>query len=679
METTKLKTLEEKKKLLSEIVWPSNEPLMFERRRGRSTTTVEELYGKAHSEENVRKMAAVGLRLLGNVHFYKGFGFETEKEEMQNTKKLAEICHKYGIKFSVYIGGTMFIETLFLEELKARDWAQRDQDGKPITYSNHQTYRYLPCYNQDGYVEYMRKVLKYAVEEIKADRIFFDNPGIGKPEPQSCHCHECVRKFREFLRKKYDDETLRKRLGFTVLDGVIPPTYDVFNQPWGMMTIDDPLRQEWIDFRCQVKADFYRKMYEYIKELNSSVSVALNIKGIYGRNRAFMEAIDHPRFSGACDCVIMDSGVCADLTKDGALISEIRSFKAARTLNMAVASPPCRGGGRAEWAVAMAFNKFVKVPGFGYSGEIGPHNPETLHYFDFFTEHKDLYVDTENIADVAVLRSFASMAYNNFDTHLSTILLEQTLIQSKILFDIIFDKDLEDLKKYSVLALANQESLSDAQLEQIRNFVKGGGGLVATGSTSLYDEWRRRRPQYGLTDLFGFRNSEEARKTMNFFGDGRVVYIPKIEPTPTDPFGYSGQRLTPMILVETVEQAGYRRIQPNQWKLPNNWSELVEAIEWASGGRLSLKVYAPLTVVAELLMKEEKKQMMMHLVNFEKNIIEDINVNLRTPPKRRVEKISVLSPDFEGFKSIEYTEIEDRVLFKVPKLMTYDLILIQLK
>jgi len=70
---------------------------------------------------------------------------------------------------------------------------------------------------------------------------------------------------------------------------------------------------------------------------------------------------------------------------------------------------------------------------------------------------------------------------------------------------------------------------------------------------------------------------------------------------------------------------------------------------------------------------------MMHLVNFEKNIIEDINVNLRTPPKRRVEKISVLSPDFEGFKSIEYTEIEDRVLFKVPKLMTYDLILIQLK
>ena len=278
-------SFEEKKNLLKEIVWPSNEPLAFERRRGRSTTNVEELYRKAHSEENIKKIAALGVKILGSggggggVHFYKGLGLELEREEMQNTKKLAELCHKYGIKLSVYVGGTIFIETMFIEEPKAREWVQRDQNGNPITYSGHQTYRYLPCYNHEGYVEYMKKVLRYAIEEIKADRIFFDNPGIGKPEPQSCHCPECVKKFREFLRKKYDDDTLKRRLGFTVLDGVIPPTYDVFNQPWNMRTIDDPLRQEWIDFRCQVKADFYRKMYEYIKKLNPSVSVALNIKG----------------------------------------------------------------------------------------------------------------------------------------------------------------------------------------------------------------------------------------------------------------------------------------------------------------------------------------------------------------------------------------------------------------
>jgi len=667
--------LEERKRLFKEIVWPSNEPLMFERRRGRSTTDVEEQYKIAHSEENVKKMADVGVELLGNVHFYKGFGFELEKEEMQNTKKLAELAHKYGIKFSVYVGSTMFIETIFASEPKSKEWWQRDQDGAPITYSGHGTYRYLSCQNQESYIEYMKKILKYAVEEIKADRIFFDNPGIGKPEPQSCQCPACVRKFREFLRKKYDNETLRRRLGFTTLDGVVPPRYDAFNQPWTMATIDDPLRQEWIDFRCQTKVNFYRKMNDYIKKLDPSVPVSLNIKGVYGRNRAFIEAIDHARFEGICEDMVMDSGVSAGVAEDGALVSEIRSFKAARTLNMAVHSPP-GGDGKIEWATAIAFNKLVEVPGFGYDGgPFRPRGPETLCYYDFFTDHRDLYTDTENIADAAILRSFASMAYNNYDTHLSTILFEQTLIQAKVPFDVIFDKNLKNLSKWKVLVLANQESLSDAQLELIRGFVKKGGGLVATEATSLYDEWRRSRRQYGLADLFGFEKPGEAHKNMNVYGDGRVVYIPKIEPSKQ----VSSQGWIAGSILETVERAGYAKIQPDEWKLPGNWYELVEAVEWVNGDDLFLKVYAPLTVVSELLRKEDKKQVVLHLVNFDdKSIVKDLGVDLGIPQGTSVEKISILSPDWEGADSMEYTKTRDRIFFKVPELITYNVILIQL-
>ena len=664
-------SLEERKKLLEEIVWPKNEPLMFERRRGRCPTNVEELYEKAHSEENIKKMAKVGIDLLPRVHYYKGFGFETEREEIEKTRKLVELCHKYGIRIGVYIGGTIFIETFFLEKPEAKDWIQRDQDGNPVTYSGYGTYRYLPCYNSEEYLEYLKKVIKYAIEELKVDSIFFDNPGIGKPEPQSCHCPRCVKKFREFLREKYDDETLKKRLGFTVLEGVFPPRYDVFNQPWTMKRIDDPLRQEWIDFRCQVKADFYRKLYRYIKELNPSVSVSLNIKGIYGKNRAFREAIDHPRFVGACDSIVMDSGVSAGLTEDGVLVSEIRSFKAARTLNLTVDSPPGRGG-KVEWAVAMAFNRhyYGDFSSFAYHPD-----PETLHYYDFFKEHEDLYVDTENIADVAILRSFASMAYNNFDTHLSTILFEQTLIQSKIPFDIIFDENLKDLSKYSVLVLANQESLSDAQLERIQNFVKKGGGLIATESTSLYDEWRRKRPQYGLADLFGFRKPEEAHKTMNHYGDGRVVYIPKIVPSRRVP----SRQWTPTIILETVEQSGYVTIQPDQWRLPENWSELVEAVEWAGKNNLSLKVHAPLTVVAEILKKEKKNQIILHLINFDdKHLLKEVYVDLKVPAEKNVKEIRVLSPDVKETESLEYIKNGDKISFIVPELKVYDLILIQL-
>ena len=38
--------------------------------------------------------------------------------------------------------------------------------------------------------------------------------------------------------------------------------------------------------------------------------------------------------------------------------------------------------------------------------------------------------------------------------------------------------------------------------DSIRKYVEQGGGLVATEHTSLYTEWRRRRPDFGLKDLF---------------------------------------------------------------------------------------------------------------------------------------------------------------------------------
>ena len=43
-----------------------------------------------HSEDTVRKMKKAGVNLV-ITHFYKGFGFEIEKEEMEETRRFAEI------------------------------------------------------------------------------------------------------------------------------------------------------------------------------------------------------------------------------------------------------------------------------------------------------------------------------------------------------------------------------------------------------------------------------------------------------------------------------------------------------------------------------------------------------------------------------------------------------------
>jgi hypothetical protein len=104
-----------------------------------------------------------------------------------------------------------------------------------------------------------------------------------------------------------------------------------------------------------------------------------------------------------------------------------------------------------------------------------------------------------------------------------------------------------------LLILPNLAGLSDEQLAAIRRFVDQGGNLLATGLSSLCDEWGDVRPDFGLADLFGvrlpadhpFRDEDERR---DWARNWRQTYLrltpelragvygplPGIKPTQTD-------------------------------------------------------------------------------------------------------------------------------------------------
>jgi hypothetical protein len=69
-----------------------------------------------------------------------------------------------------------------------------------------------------------------------------------------------------------------------------------------------------------------------------------------------------------------------------------------------------------------------------------------------------------------------------------------------------------ELSRYRVLVLPNAAALSDSQVAAVREFVSHGGGLVATGETSLCDELGQPRGDFGLVDVFGvsFRGRPQA-------------------------------------------------------------------------------------------------------------------------------------------------------------------------
>jgi hypothetical protein len=81
----------------------------------------------------------------------------------------------------------------------------------------------------------------------------------------------------------------------------------------------------------------------------------------------------------------------------------------------------------------------------------------------------------------------------------------QALIESRIPFEMVHDRMLDGpgARGLKTLILPNIACLSEAQCRQLREYVSGGGSVIATYETSLYDEWGARRSDFGLADLFG--------------------------------------------------------------------------------------------------------------------------------------------------------------------------------
>lgn len=645
--------------------WVAKEPLvivgnwddipLFNSRRGGGTVSRNENFYKDYLEETVRKLKDMGVT-MAIIPFYKAFGLEAEKENMEYSKKLASLFKQQGLRVGVYIGSTFGYETFLAEDPQAGKWIVPDFMGRPVIYGD-QTFRKQVYFQHPGYKAYIKRVLRIAIEDLKADLIHFDNPSVQGSHPVFFH-PLAIGNFRAFLQKKYTPEMMKKRLGFSDVRYIEPPAYD---RP--LRTIDDPLFQEWTDFRCQQLADYYGEMEQYIRGLNPEVAVENNPHGLSGENTMWDASIDFPRLLSHTD-FFWTEGEATSLTDDGLLISKIRTFKMARSLNNRVFT--YTSNSKLEMAEAMAYNR----QGMGMVGDLsaGDRLPEDQkNYIKFFRDHFDSYKDVDNVADVAVLHSFASMAYNNDLPYQSTFLFEQVLIQSKILFDIIFDNHLKNLSKYKVLVLADQECLNDEELDLIRSFVKNGGGLVATGNTSLFTGWRKRKSEFGLKDLFQLNDPAERGKLQavkiikSLVGNGRVVYIPSVEPSVPKP-----------------PAAG---MTSHYWKLPVNWKELMESVLWASGNNLSLSVKAPLSVTMELTQKEDKSALILHLVNygFKKTDVQNIKVDLQVPEGKKIKQVTFMTPDGINDEILRFNQNGKQIVFNVPYLSVYDMIVMNLE
>ena len=647
----------------------SHEPYIFIVRRGGQRLDAKQSSDYLQSEEVIRQLHEQGVEVF-HTHLYKGFGMEAEHEGMEETRRAAEIAHRLGMKVDTYIQwNTMMYEAFFAEEPKAQQWIQRNVAGLPIllTYGYQQSYRYRPCFANQEYLDYLKKVVRYAVVDVKTDFIHFDNFDLNA-EPDSCHCPHCVSGFRNRLKTKYSAVQLKERFGFSRVDYINPPQWNADNPPAKMQIIYDPALQEWIDFRCQVMSDALKQMYDLVQSLNVDVALEINPGGITGRNSMWTGGADHQRLLKYTRSFWSEEGNEPELHPDGRLVTRVRSYKLARAYSNVlityVENDPLALG------ESLAFNQTI-----GYLGS-APLSTVTREYLDFYLNNRDSYEGAEDAGNVAVYRSYASLAYNNADVQLCTVLVEQALIQASVPFDLVFDDGLADLTKYKVLVLPNTECLSDEQIQTLHAFVSRGGSLVVIGQAGLYDEWRRVRVTPGLQGLIdhqvtatgyqervGATAATAGTANRKQIGRGRAAYLPMLE--------FDGPLPAFRPNFEILNE---------YWKLPKNWKEFIDLVQWGAEEKIPLAVEGSAGTVANCTVQRSKRRMLVHLLNFNATrvaTVRDTSVRVLLPNGEKAAKATLRVPGVEEETELAVQTDAGSALINLPELQYYALITVQ--
>jgi len=120
------------------------------------------------------------------------------------------------------------------------------------------------------------------------------------------------------------------------------------------------------------------------------------------------------------------------------------------------------------------------------------------------------------------------------------------LQQSQIPCDAIWAETLtaEKLGRYDLAVLPDAKSLTQEQVQVIRDWVRQGGVLIATGTTSLFNHWGEQQENYALADVFG----------VNYQG-----HAGRSDPKRSDTFCFVSNLEPPRkVLGQTLDRADFR-------------------------------------------------------------------------------------------------------------------------
>lgn len=371
------------------------------------------------------------------------------------------------------------------------DWFAVDAAGRPYRAGE----QYVSCINGPYYEQYLPDVLREVIERSRPEGIT-DNSWSGLGRDSVCHCANCARRFREASNGK-----------------------------------ELPRRADWDDaaYRAWVEWSYARRLEVW--DMNNRVTRAaggpaclwlgMNSGSVTGQARSFR---DMRAICARSEIVMLDHQSRGDSdgfqhnAMTGRLIHGVLGWDKLIPESMPVyqmGRPTFRLSSKPEaearmWMLA------------GFAGGIQPwwHQISAYHedrrryataepIFKWHRANEQYLVNRRPVATVGLVWSQRNTDYYGRDNPEELVDQPfrgwtQALVRARIPFLPVNIDDVDrEAKNLAVLVLPNVGVMSDEQVATVRKFVAGGGALIASGRTSLYDRWGDAREDFALAEVLG--------------------------------------------------------------------------------------------------------------------------------------------------------------------------------
>jgi hypothetical protein len=370
------------------------------------------------------------------------------------------------------------------------DWFTVDLEGRPYRAED----RYVACVNSAYYDEFLPDVLREIVERSHPDGIT-DNSWSGLERTRICQCVNCARRFRDAT-------------GLS-----LPHTSD-----W-----DDPVYRQWIVWNYARRIEIWELNNRVTRETGGRhcLWIGMNSGDLLAQSTRFR---DYKAICERTEIIMLDSqtrtasGGFQSNAEMGKLIHGLLGWDALIPESMAMYQ-----AGRPTFRLASkpeAEARLWAVEGFAgtiqpWWHHIGAYHEDRRQYrtaeslFRWHEKYEQVLVDRRPLASVGVVWTQQNVDFYGRDAAEERVMLprlgaREALVRARIPWMPVHadhvDRDARDLH---VLMLPNVGALSEAHCAALRRFVEHGGGLIASGESSRYDEWGDPRSDFALADLFG--------------------------------------------------------------------------------------------------------------------------------------------------------------------------------